>query len=497
LLQRKNKIVLLRGFMSEIISPVINGYVYYLDDDNRYDLLNEYAKLVGYSHDWQKFISTDKTNYPEYWADAIAQAKQVYESVNTIWSGVLDGSMPFNQSVALTLSPPGNTFEMANTSTGDSVSVASTGVVWNLWAMGLAATLNDSNPAGIDLTQVNLNNIWNNTFAKNPPSTSTFEELLKDSATYDDPPAPSPATDGIEWTNYILGMTTVQLVTENGTYRPKGAVQSTNFNIPGTTADSYTMDISETNSDYRNFLVQAIYDFRNLGSGPLSDAVESITGAFSYNNGSSTISFDAAQILVRPAIQDMLYFDYALTGEGQLQRQLGTTTDQMRVSEDVLTALNLLEKTISADIGVDRFLKPATNSDTTQLWSYVSAFTSGYSMLKKLYNNGSIQNSERQSMIASVLKLASDAVIAVTPHLGAAPDITADWYKTYVNWWSGNKASNTNNNAITQWENQNNTLQQDLKQAVFIYQEFVKSASTLLRKLNQLVRATAQQIKGS
>ena len=50
---------------------------------------------------------------------------------------------------------------------------------------------------------------------------------------------------------------------------------------------------------------------------------------------------------------------------------------------------------------------------------------------------------------------------------------------------------------ITQWENQNNTLQQDLKQAVFIYQEFVKSASTLLRKLNQLVRATAQQIKGS
>ena len=72
--------------------------------------------------------------------------------------------------------------------------------------------------------------------------------------------------------------------------------------------------------------------------------------------------------------------------------KLGEVTDEMRVAEDVLTGLNLLGNALSAqDIEVNRHIL-IRSGDSIKLWRMVSAFTSGSSMLKRLFNDGSIKN---------------------------------------------------------------------------------------------------------
>ena len=496
--------------MVKINSSVINGYVYNMENDGRSELVEQYADLLSLSQDWNVFISTDNVSFPEYWENARQQAIDVFNRVNTILNGVYTGVYPWNNELVITLAPPGNSL-LLNEDTANPVYIKSTGAIYNLWAMGLVEYMKDNEDDGDSSWQTNFNpnNVWNNSLAQATALDTTFGNLVTLYNTVPEQPESTsqvpldPSSTVQPWYNYIRGMTTVPLVAQNTNsnevnYTPDGTVSTSyNYNVTdGNTTTSLdpvnqTMNVESTSSTYRNFLVQALYDFRNLCPDNLQDAIGNITSSFTYNN----VTYEAAQIVLRPAIQDMLYFQYALTGEGQLQRELGTSTDMMQVSEDVLTALNLIEKSIAANVEVDRNLNP---TDTFSLWEYASFLTSGYSMLKQLYNEGVIQNSDRLAMVKSVLNLASNAAVNLMPYLdGSGPSVAATWYTPYVSWWSGNLASNTNNNAITQWQNQNNDLQQDLKEAVFVYQEFVKSASSLLRKLNQLVRSTAQQIKGS
>jgi hypothetical protein len=497
--------------MVKINSSVINGYVYNMENDGRSELVEQYADLLSLSQDWNVFISTDNVSFPEYWNNASQQAISVFNRVNTILNGVYTGVYPWNNELVITLAPPGNSL-LLNENTANPVYIKSTGAIYNLWAMGLVEYMKDNEVNDSSWqTNFNPNNVWNNSLAQAKALDTNFGNLITLSNRAPDQPESTsqvpldPSSTVQPWYNYIRGMTTVPLVAPYSNvlsnYTPDGTVSTSyNYNVTDksstwggdiTPAVSQEMNVDSTSSTYRNFLVQALYDFRNLCPSNLQDAIGNITSSFTYNN----VTYDAAQIVLRPAIQDMLYFQYALTGEGQLQRELGTSTDMMRVSEDVLTALNLIEKSIAANVKVDRHLNP---TDTYSLWQYASFLTSGYSMLKQLYNEGVIQNSDRLAMVKSVLNLASYAAVNLMPYLdGAGPSTGATWYTPYVSWWSGNLASNTNNNAITQWQNQNNNLQQNLKEAVFVYQEFVKSASSLLRKLNQLVRSTAQQIKGS
>ena len=432
------------------LSQVINGYIYAIPDtDKRKLLFEQLAILVDYSKDGT-FISTDTTYYPELWDNAINQAEQVYNAMMTIMGECSD---LLTMEMNMLLSPPGNIFPPQEERTASSIIFKNTGALWNIWA---AYTLYNSDSAEA------VNNEWNTKYA-----TQGFMPTQPDvNGNY------YPANDHISDQNNDM-----------------------DYRLP--------LDLDKDSDEFKNFLVQAIYDFRNLSDSELEAAVESLTGNIN--------SYPALEILKNPSIQDMLYSDYAITGEGQLQRELGIAADQMRLSEDVLTALNLISKMTAVDVEVDRYLRPVSGAENT-LWDCRDYLVSGYSMLKSLYHGGQITDEDRLDAIQSILALGYSAFsecknntsngieALVLWWAGPDPENTNSSYGQYSNiYGSGthttNQSTTANNNAIAQWQNLNDSLQQDLKEAVFIYQEFVKSASSIMKKLHQTLTTVAQDIR--
>lgn len=458
------------------ISPVIDGYIYNLpdSDDKRYNVLTELASLIGIAKNWD-FISAD-TNYPEYWTKAKTLASQIHTSVETILSGCIENNWPLTAELLLGLAPPGNVITVEQT---DFYNV---GALWNVWA-AQELYLNPNK---------DINNYWNNTFA----AASTWNSQTIPTANYSDPTYnwDSGLNPGDKC---VANFTTVPFKLDHAdpsnTSQWNPSLPWGSGDIPNWHEDNYRIPESILNiatslddsQEYRNFLVQTIYDFRNLALPELQASVQSLTQAISHEG---VLIYPSAQVLKNPALQDAVFFQYALTGEGQLQRELGETADQMKTAEDVLTGLNLVSKILAVEAGVDMHIHLTASGEST-VYTNRGYLLSGYSMLKIIYDSGRIVDADRREMIASVLRLASHAVSLINKG-----DATAK--AQLASWWNGNKASNLNNNAISQWENQNDTLKQQLKKAIFIYQEFIKSASSVMRKLNQIVKMAAQDIRG-
>ncbi len=251
---------------------------------------------------------------------------------------------------------------------------------------------------------------------------------------------------------------------------------------------------NNTSSEFQNFLVQAVYDFRNLWSRQIQPAAKSLIDE--STNKAQTILFMPGKVEARPAIQDFLVTNYAMAGESLLQKDLGETADAMARAETLLTALNKIEEVIA--LNIPNITKDLTFSGTAdisnakvQLSGASAKFKAGYSAIQSLLNSGRISKAY-QPQIQSVLQ--APHALSAYNKLVAGSNIPATSY--LLLWWQGNKASEVNNTAITAFENVNDTLKQELKKAILIYQEFVKSASSVMSKLNQIVKASAQQIKG-
>jgi hypothetical protein len=481
-------------------TQIVDGYIYGVEQGSgQGSAINAYANLIHSADNWETindpttglsqdaFISADKTNNPDYWTNAKEVARIVHNQVETVLQNLINKSWPLTKEIVLSLAPPGNMKHFTeDSSSGSPLYVYSTGAAWNLWA----AYEQSQHPSK------DINNYWNNTYAQGKIPSGADEEFEAppdwehEGATYipdfttvpiaGDPsvpgtcnPAPEPGKD---WPVPPEGATDYPIWVE------KDHKMET-FSPPSTTTTI------EDNASFREFFVQSIYDFRNLALPELRAAVTALTGEITQDGNPI---YSAAKILKRPALQDTVFFQYALTGEGQLQRELGTVADQMKLAEDIITALTTISKIISLNVAVNRKIEVSDDDAKTTILDNKGYLLDGYKMLKEIYNSGRIMDLDRRTTINSVLHLAS-ATVSLLNKEGSS---VASETKVLCSWWGGNKASSLNNNALTQWENQNTTLKNNLKKAVFVYQEFVKSASSVMRKLNQIVKTAAQDVRG-
>ena len=505
-------------------TKVIDGYIYGVSPDSgRGDALDTYAALINYASNWesfkyidnagnpqtqQAFISTNKAESPTYWANAKNIVTIVGSQVNAMLQELIvtnpgnkptDTSWPISAEVMLSLAPPGNMQQIGPS--GGEVNVYNTGALWNVWASYMKLQYPDED----------INNFWNNTYAQWKLPSSVSSKFTAPPAYDYKPPDSTPKP------TYVQNFTTVPITGTPGqsSNPPKEDGKSWPVASPDIVAPlpvwvekdhkilefkNATKTELEDDSSFRDFLVQSIYDFRNLSLPEFRAAVSSLTGEIKSGDD---ILYSRAQILKRPGLQDTVFFQYALTGEGNLQRELGTVTDQMKIAEQVITALNTIATLISQSVNVDRKLQAEGASGKGALLSNKSYLLSGYAMLKEIYDSGLIQDKERQKTVCSVLQRASATVslFKAIPAQTATNSTVVSAAKqlahnAFFSWWGGNEASSLNNSALTMWENQNTTLKNNLKKAVFVYQEFIKSASSVMRKLNQMVKSAAQDIRG-
>jgi hypothetical protein len=510
------------------ISPVFEGYSYQVKDENRQKVLENLSDLYAYAEDWTQAISSLDDNL---YGNGVDIAKEIHDRYETFLEDVLTGSVPITSAVMYLLAPPGNRYAALQASTIDEnnedIDTSSPGLLWNVWAAyEMYSPAYTTTATGSD-----INNYWNNTYAQGDiPNSNTTS-----SAYTTPPPAPSTVTTYIHSTDSSSdypNFATVPIL-DNTPASNEGVYNSNNLDYRMT---NYTLS---SDQDFKNFLTQSIYDYRSLATKFIMLTVQSMVQTFAlpvsvngdYDKTVSTTTtdgttttvtnqyfqiFDTLHTMKRPAVQDILFYEYTRTGESQLQRQLSVNTDQIGIGEQGLEYLFTLNKFLNQDIDVNRQMKPRhTNSwgnGTTynaSLWALRDYLLSGYSQLNILYSNGIVTDSDTISMMASLLSMFQPAASNIRVYYaGGTTDETV--YQGMSNLFTGQYVSaglltsinaglstNTVNYTIAQFQNLNTTLKQDLDTSVYIYQEFVESAAKMLSQVQTVLRSIIQDISGN
>jgi hypothetical protein len=504
----------------------IDGYIYDMSDPKRLDIYNSIADLYAYAEDWTaaystNYSDTNTNNNNEYWNQALTDADKIYTQVNYLLESIFKHSYPYTVETLFALAPPGNSF-VFNAGQINEQHINTPGALWNVWAV-YTQYLNPGSQ---------VNNMWNNSWAQGIP----LSEATNPSST--NPPAEGSSA-------YISHFSTIPTSgsTQDPDYRfldpDNNGTSFLTYTDEDPLSDTYgqtvpytTQESLEDDQDYRYYLVQSLYDFKSIMPTYLKDAAKSISGNFTATTSEGTTNYNNSHILKRPALQDTLFFNYALAGQSQLQEELGTTTDEMRTAEHILHALNLLNTVFSQEPEVDRHLHLRHNDQSygdtyssndsnflnplgynISVWAVRNYLLSGYSMLNAIYNRGVVTDSIGISLVTSILNFTQSAVNAIRTY----NEISNTSMATSINrisafgaisgLWMGvgfgdtstdlgaNKAANSINNAVANYEFVNETLKQDLKKAIMIYEEFVSSSTAGLQKLQSIFRSIAQKAR--
>ncbi len=262
--------------------------------------------------------------------------------------------------------------------------------------------------------------------------------------------------------------------------------------------------------------------------------------------------------LVRPSVADLVFFEYASTGEASLNRQIGALGEQMKNLNKYLEALNTVDRIFnspSLEPDPRGYLATAPSSsaisdeDLRQLKDALVELDRQFKINADGYSNastfvagevGQLNEAQRKAvgkLLGRIVHRKDDANTALsndypsadeTPitqqdngatnaigskygvggSMGAGQD-----FQNYANGMPGSTAAeltltraqfrNAFNdeqlhtdlaNAITFGQGVNDDVKQKLKKVMFVYQEFIKSAGSVIEKVAQLIKAIAQKV---
>lgn len=274
-------------------------------------------------------------------------------------------------------------------------------------------------------------------------------------------------------------------------------------------------------------------DIANLFADPLSHATQPhLQSLYNNLNGIQTATVDNTgsftdailSIGKRWSIQDHVFYQYSKAGEAELNDQLGQLGDALDSLSQVIDIVNKIELALSVN-PVDSNNASLVNSDGTLQSIY---YTSGSAALMLMTPEGSknaavytyeaynqllslqsnfATGSSVYNAIATVLNDLRAAGVSgkTSPTMTetittwqSAPNPPTDtgsiWSSKFVSFWQNSSWRQDINNLQTTLSSQNDVQKQNLRQAMFIYQEFVKSAALVMDRVYDAVKSIAGHI---
>lgn len=255
--------------------------------------------------------------------------------------------------------------------------------------------------------------------------------------------------------------------------------------------------------------------------------------------------------IVTPSTTDLLFFEYATTGESSLNRQIGALGEAMEMLNDYLQYLNDIDALMSRttlDVNHRGHLEDSsayTDDDGDKLLTALRGLFEMYAVESDVYdsdgnrtNVGDVgqmnagQRGEVGKILARAVRRLKDNIEPIDYDEGTAKDdsgidsvledygvlgtlnnttINANFDPTEgftdMDGMTGptvkNRIHNLFNdedflaavsNAITHGQGINDTNKQKLKKTMFIYEEFIKSAGTVMEKISEMIKGIAQRV---
>lgn len=213
--------------------------------------------------------------------------------------------------------------------------------------------------------------------------------------------------------------------------------------------------------------------------------------------------------------QEKVYYEYSRAGEAELNTQLGLLGDALDALSQVIDIVNQVEVVLSINptngtvsqvkydgtLTTDYYEKaPASfilsdpNGGSTPINAAVyayNAYTNLNALKSNFANNPTIYNA-----IQTVL---SDLGTAGVPGWGSVTDPVENspstfWACDFKLFWENTTWRQNVNNLQTTLSSQNDVQKQNLRQAMFIYTEFIKSASLVMDRVYDAMKAIAGRI---
>jgi hypothetical protein len=289
---------------------------------------------------------------------------------------------------------------------------------------------------------------------------------------------------------------------------------------------------------------------------------------FELKHGIAQVGEGANATRLRPSIQDLIFFEYASTGEASLNRTIGELGDIMDRLNDYLGALNTIDALFArSNLNVNRTGKikdiDKNNWSTTDVDNLRGAFTTLYDQWNLSAGDaetaegadvGALNSAQKKEIgrlfqyAYTYLELDALSVAGIDPdasdQVGELATRKADFEGANGNggklaiakskFFVGNAneteqdkpgvafaavftiLGNSNNdaetkdkiyklfndeafqlhltNSINHGQSVNDTAKQNLKKTMFIYQEFIKSAGTVMDKVSEMIKGMASRI---
>lgn len=251
--------------------------------------------------------------------------------------------------------------------------------------------------------------------------------------------------------------------------------------------------------------------------------------------------------VIRPSVADLAFFEYASTGEASLNRQIGALGEQMKNLNSYLESLNTLDRifnksTLQPDhrgyiwsSGAGQFTAQDTADVNTAIAELTRQFKIEADTSTTLGQVGQLNLSQRRA-VGELLALLNLRGVSGTSALSYSGDPEADSAVVVTQDVTGVESQKANfgfggtefqadanadaasltapvvtqpnlrkvfndeqfhtalANAITFGQGVNDDVKQKLKKVMFVYQEFIKSAGSVIEKVAQLIKSVAQKV---
>lgn len=210
------------------------------------------------------------------------------------------------------------------------------------------------------------------------------------------------------------------------------------------------------------------------------------------------------------SIQDRVFYEYSKTGEADLNTQLGMLGDALDSISRVIDVINDIDLALSIHprsasgaslVAADGTLESTYYSSgaaslmINNATPPVNAAQYTYNAYQQLIalKNGFPAGSSVYSAIGDVQAALENA--GVTSWNGApAPGNHVIWTGSFKAFWENQTLRREVNDLQTTLSSQNDVEKENLRKAMFIYQEFVKSASTIMDRVYDAVKGIASRI---
>lgn len=253
-----------------------------------------------------------------------------------------------------------------------------------------------------------------------------------------------------------------------------------------------------------NALVSAIStlfdDHSTMDDSALESALLDVQSAAIGALGTTT------DLKVRLPVQDMVFYNYSRAGEADLNNQLGQLGDAMDSLNTVLRFVNNIDLVLSinpknssgdsyineeGELGENFFESPdllnvAGSGKDARIY-----VRDAFENLLALQQGFDPESSVYQSVQDVVDIMSSSVDVANWNESTSWEGATADSFQAL---WQDNTLRRKINDLLTSLSSQNDVEKQNLRKAMFLYQEFVKSSGSVLDRIFEAVRSIASRI---